>query len=96
MFVGVDNAIQELYKSPSRKAMTSGTLKTVPDRSVFLKYLNQGLENNEQRFITADQLFSSFRQAVINNSDNKPQYGVIQHAGDEGGEFVFVRRENSP
>ena len=30
-------AMEKLYKMPSRKAMTSGTLKEVPDNSVFLE-----------------------------------------------------------
>ncbi len=44
--------------------------------------------------MSADQLFYRFREAVINNSPNTPQYGVIHDAGDEGGEFIFIRRTN--
>jgi hypothetical protein len=31
---------------------------------------------------------------VINNSPNQqiPQYGDIQQAGDEGGDFIFIKR----
>jgi len=34
------------------------------------------------------------RQAVINNSPNGqvPQFGEIRETGDEGGDFVFVKR----
>ncbi len=85
-------AVKELYDKSSRKAMTSGTLTEVPDRSVFLEYLVKQLEDNENPFISADQLFTSFRPAVINNSPNTPQYGVIFEAGDEGGEFIFVKK----
>jgi len=35
------------------------------------------------------QLFVSFREAVMNNSPNTPQYGTIQNAGDEGGDFIL-------
>lgn len=88
-------AILEVYKLPSRKAMTSGTLKTVPDKSVFIQYLVKNLVNNQAPLISADQLFRNFKTAVINNSPNGqvPQYGPISQAGDEGGDFIFLRRE---
>lgn len=88
-------AILEVYKLPSRKAMTSGTLKTVPDESVFIQYLLKNLVNNQAPLLSADQLFRSFKVAVINNSPNGqvPQYGPISQAGDEGGDFIFLKRE---
>lgn len=86
-------AIDKLYELPSRKAMTSGTLTEVPDQSAFLKYLNDRLLQNENKFITSEELYSSFRMAVINNSKAIPQFGVIQEVGDEGGDFIFVRRD---
>lgn len=85
--------VQMLYKLPSRRAITSGTLTTVPDKSVFFEYLVKRLEENATDFMTSQQLFDSFRQAVINNSMVVPQDGVIAEAGDEGGDFVFVRRK---
>lgn len=88
-------AILEVYKLPSRKAMTSGTLKTVPDESVFIEYLLKNLVNNQEPLLSADQLFRHFKTAVINNSPNGqvPQYGPITQAGDEGGDFIFLKRK---
>nr|WP_236664980.1 caspase family protein [Marivirga atlantica] len=88
-------AILEVYRLPSRKAMTSGTLKTVPDQSVFIEYLLKNLIQNKSPLMSADQLFRQFKTAVINNSPNGqvPQYGPISQAGDEGGDFVFLRKE---
>lgn len=88
-------AILELYKLPSRKAMTSGTMTTVPDESAFIRYLLKHLSFNDQPMISADDLFRTFKIAVINNSPNGqvPQYGPISQAGDEGGEFIFLRRK---
>lgn len=88
-------AILELYKLPSRKAMTSGTLKTVPDKSVFIEYLIKNLKTNTSPLLSADQLFRNFKIAVINNSPNGqvPQYGPITQAGDEGGDFIFLKRK---
>ncbi len=88
-------AMLEMYKLPSRKAMTSGALKTVPDKSVFIEYLIKALQRNDQPLISADQLFASFKYNVINNSPNGqvPQYGVISQADDEGGDFIFLRKQ---
>lgn len=88
-------AILEMYKLSSRKAITSGTLKTVPDESVFLKYLSQRLIDNTSILLSAEELFNSFKIAVINNSKNGqvPQYGAIYQAGDEGGDFIFLRKD---
>ena len=86
-------AIQMLYDMKSRKAMTSGTLTKVPDRSAFVKYLTNRLAENNEKYISSEQLFSSFRIAVINNSDVVPQYGEIRNVGDEGGDFIFIKKE---
>jgi hypothetical protein len=94
---GNSRAMLEMYKLPSRKAMTSGALKTVPDKSVFITYLNKNLINNDKPLISAEELFSTFKIAVINNSPNGqvPQYGPIGQVGDEGGDFIFLRRADS-
>jgi hypothetical protein len=85
-------AVNKLYELPSRKAMTSGTLTTVPDQSSFTKYLVDRLKNNTDKYLPAEQLFSNFRIAVINNSNVVPQFGVVQDVGDEGGDFIFILR----
>ena len=87
-------AIQQLYSLRSRRAITSSGNTVVPDRSVFINYLVQRLTENSKPYLTASELFVSMREAVINNSSLKqvPMYGYIQQAGDEGGDFIFVRR----
>jgi len=91
---GPTKAIAEIYKSPSRKAMSSGTRKeAVPDESAFVKYLVKRLRENDTDFLTAEDLYGSLRQAVINESPTrqKPEFGTIRQAGDEGGgDFIFV------
>lgn len=82
--------IQVLYKMPSRRAITSGTMTVVPDNSVFLEYFLKRLRENQAPFISSQQLFDSFRSAVINNSNVVPQDGVIAETGDEGGDFIFI------
>ncbi len=88
-----DRAFEILYNLPSRKAMTSGTLTEVPDRSAFTQYLIDRLSENEETYLSSEQLFSSFRIAVINNSDAIPQYGEIRNVGDQGGDFIFLKRQ---
>jgi len=85
-------ALGKLYDLSSRKAMTSGTLTEVPDQSAFLKYMIERLEENDQKYLSSEQLFSSFRIAVINNSNAIPQFGEIRDVGDEGGDFIFILR----
>jgi hypothetical protein len=92
-FPNQDRAYEILYELPSRKAMTSGTLTEVPDRSSFTRYLIERLNENSATYLSSEQLFSSFRIAVINNSDAIPQYGEIRNVGDEGGDFIFLRRK---
>jgi WD40 repeat protein len=85
--------VQKLYDVLSRKAMTSGNLKEeVPDKSVFLEFLIKRLEENKEKFLSSGVLFSSFFDAVISNSENIPQFGVIQNVGDEGGDFIFIKK----
>jgi len=91
-FSDAQPSINKLYAMPSKKAMTSGNLKVVPDKSVFLQYLVKRLNDNPEKYISSDMLFASFRTAVLNNSPTEPQYGTIQNAGDEGGEFIFIRK----
>lgn len=91
-FGNLDKSAQKLYELPSRKAMTSGTLTVVPDKSIFVEYLLKRLKENSESFLSAEQLFFSFKPAVLNNTENIPQFGVIGNAGDEGGDFIFVNR----
>lgn len=91
-FSDAPKAIERLYELPSRKAITSGTLSEVPDNSVFIKYLKDRLINNTETWLPAEQLFSSLRIAVINNSEDMPRYGEIRGTGDQGGDFIFIRR----
>ncbi len=88
-------SMEKIYELPSRKAITSGSMKTVPDRSVFLEYLIKRLKDNRETYLDTQKLFASLREAVINNSPTHqtPLYGAISEAGDEGGDFIFVRRQ---
>ena len=92
-FGNLDKSAQKLYELTSRKAMTSGTLTEVPDKSVFIEYLIKRLSDNPENYLSSEQLFFSFKPAVLNNTDNIPQFGVVGNAGDEGGDFLFIRKK---
>lgn len=87
-----DKAIQKQYNMISRKVMASGNMEPVPDNSKFLFYLKKSLKENTQKYISAKDLFDGFYKAIISNSDNLPQYAAIKNVGDEGGEFIFIRK----
>ena len=84
---------EKQYELPSRKAMTSGTMTEVPDESAFIKYLIKRLDENQKVYMTSEELFSGIKNAVITNSNVLPRYGEIQGVGNEGGDFIFLRKE---
>ena len=59
------------------------------------QFLIRRLEENTNRYLTSEQLFSKLKIAVINNSTNSqiPQFGVINGTGDEGGGFLFIKKD---
>ncbi|MBN2275410.1 MAG: caspase family protein [Bacteroidales bacterium] len=91
-FANAPAAIEKVYDLPSRKAMTSGSLSEVPDKSIFLEYLIKRLAENEKPYLTSEELFYSMKTAIINNSPTIPQFGEILNTGDEGGDFIFIRK----
>ncbi len=92
-FNNADPNIADMMRRPSRKAMTSGSLTTVPDKSVFMKYLLKTLTENQNKYLPSEDLFDEIKTSMKNNSDTKPLYGEIQNAGDEGGNFVLIKKE---
>ncbi|MEZ4851228.1 MAG: caspase family protein [Bacteroidia bacterium] len=90
-----DNRTCEILENKqSRCAMTSGAKSTVPDKSVFLKYLLKELEENPYSCISAEQVYMEIKAPVISNSPNNhiPQFGDIPRTGHEGGNFIFKKR----
>jgi hypothetical protein len=88
-----DKVVSTLLKKKSRTAMTSGLDNVVPDKSIFLQYFLKNLVENPNKYISAGNLYNELKEAVISNTNNQPQYGVIQNANHEGGEFIFLKKE---
>lgn len=90
-------SIIEIYKVKSRKAITSGIKnQKVQDRSKFTEFFLKFLMENKSKFLTAQELFTKVRAAVLNNSNivQTPEYGSIPFTGDEGlsGDFIFIHK----
>ena len=61
--------------------------------SVFAYYFLKALKNNEQKYFDAGQLFNYLKIPVVNNSYQTPVYNPISNTGDEGGQFVFIKKQ---
>ena len=64
----------------------------MPDQSVFFDHLSKQLKENNEKYVSSQSLFDTIRQRVINNSMIVPQDGVINDTGDEGGDFIFIKK----
>ncbi len=89
---------KEVYRKQSRLALTSGGVEEVSDagrddHSIFTYYLIKALQENDKKYFDANQLFTEFRIAVTNNSEQTPMLQVIRDTNDEGGQFIFIRKE---
>lgn len=92
-----DRYIMEAYSKSSRFAMTSGNIQPVADggkdnHSVFTYYLLKYLKEINSKYFSARELFNNIERPVINNSEQEPQYKPLKNAGDEGGQFIFIRK----
>ena len=87
-----DKEIQEKFRLPSCKAMTSESFKEADDKSAFAKYLIEELYENDEVAIAAVKLYSKLYQPVKDNGGD-PRYGTIKIGRDRGGEFIFIRKQ---
>ena len=81
----------------SRQALTSGGLEPVMDggkdgHSVFAYYFLKTLESNQSKYFDASQLYTKVKIPVINNSEQTPKFSPIKNTGDEGGQFIFIKK----
>ena len=81
----------------ARVALSSGGLDPVVDsgggkHSVFAAQFLKALRENKD-ILDGTRLFDHIHCNVVLNADQNPQYSDPRHAGHEGGDFLFVRRE---
>jgi len=82
----------------ARTALTSGGLEPVEDggggsHSIFAKTLMGALAENSD-VLDAQTLALALKRLVAVNAPQTPEYADIRQAGHDGGDFLFVRRNN--
>ncbi len=88
---------KKVLNKRSVQIMSAGGVEYVDDdyrksgHSPFSYFLLSELKNNDQSLLTLSELSSNVSKAVANNVDQVPESGVLQGAGDELGEFVFIK-----
>ena len=88
---------REVHNLASRQALTSGGIEPVMDggkdgHSVFAYYLLKSLASNQSKYFDASQLYTKIKIPVINNSEQTPKFSPIKNTGDEGGQFIFIKK----
>ena len=96
-FENSERYYKNVHNLVSRHALTSGGVEPVMDggrdgHSVFAYYLLKSLNNNQSEFYDSSELYNSIRIPVINNSVQSPKFQPIKNTGDEGGQFVFIKK----
>jgi hypothetical protein len=87
----------KVYESKSRQAISSGGIEPVMDggregHSVFAYYMLQALGENGSKYFDATQLFNKIKIPVVNNSEQSPNFNPVKNTGDEGGNFIFIKK----
>jgi len=93
-----ESYLSKILTKKARVVISSGGLEPVLDggtnenNSIFASALIEELVENSS-YLDGASLFSKIRERVGWNADQIPEYGVIQKAGHDGGDFVFIRRK---
>lgn len=87
----------KVHNLMSRQAISSGGIEPVMDggqdgHSVFAYYLLKTLKTNTNKYFDASQLYSTIKIPVTNNSEQSPNFSPIKNTGDEGGQFIFIKK----
>lgn len=87
----------KVAQKKSVQIMAAGGVEYVDDNyndsghSPFTYFLLNELKHNDKLLLTASELSTNVEKAVANNVDQVPESGVLQGAGDEMGEFIFIK-----
>lgn len=88
---------EKVSSKKSVQIMAAGGFEFVDDdysesgHSPFTYFLVNELKTNNSPMLTVSQLSGNVERAVANNVDQVPESGVLQGAGDELGEFIFIK-----
>jgi len=92
-----DRYYKEVSGKKSVQIITAGGNEFVDDsyqdsgHSPFTYFLLNELNHNGKPLLTATEVSSQVEKAVANNTSQVPESGVLQGAGDELGEFIFLK-----
>ncbi|MDH5408111.1 MAG: caspase family protein [Gammaproteobacteria bacterium] len=95
--IGTELYYQKVANKKSVQIMTAGGVEYVDDNykssghSPFTYFLLNELKTNNRALISMSELSTNVQKAVANNVDQVPESGVLHGAGDELGEFVFIK-----
>jgi len=84
--------VADAYKDKSRKLLASGNRTAVPDQSEFIESFRLALQENKEKYITAEQLIDKFKNEYRASTRLSLQYFPIKNVEDLGGQFVFKRK----
>lgn len=90
---------EKVSNKKSVQIMAAGGFEFVDDNyrnsghSPFTYFLLNELSTNNSPMFTVSQLSGNVERAVANNVDQVPESGVLQGAGDELGEFIFIKMD---
>ena len=90
---------EKVSEKKSVQIMAAGGFEFVDDdyrnsgHSPFTYFLLNELDTNNSPMFTVSQLSGNVERAVANNVDQIPESGVLQGAGDELGEFIFIKMD---
>ncbi len=85
--------VREAYKDRSRRLLTSGNKQAVSDESDFVESFRLALQENTKKYVTVGELVDGFKDQYMSKTHMQLQYNPIPNVDDQGGEFVFFKRQ---
>lgn len=88
---------EKVANKKSVQVITAGGVEYVDDdykgsgHSPFTYFLLNELKHNDKPMLIASELAGNVERVVASNVDQVPASGVLQGAGDEMGEFIFLK-----
>ncbi|MEP7252012.1 MAG: tetratricopeptide repeat protein [Ginsengibacter sp.] len=79
------------YEYKSRQILTSGGLEKVPEKSIFIEMVMKTLEQKDNKYLSAKELYNYIFTGVKNQTNNQPELNLFGKDGNEGGQFYFIR-----
>lgn len=95
--MGSERYYQKVSNKKSVQIIAAGGVEYVDDNfrnsghSPFTYFLLNELQHNNSPYLTVRELSQNVEKAVANNVAQVPESGVLHDAGDELGEFIFLK-----